>query len=195
MDLQKNKQNNDQATKKDSQKKLDAPHDMLLDYPEDMLIEEHSKDSDMKWEAPEYEIYEKSKNWYLGMTITLAVISIYALLKDSPIMAITFILIGVVGYLVLNKKPALVKFKINDDGIVANKQIFEFEVIESFWIFYDPPHEKILSLKTKGSFLPYSHIPIANEDPVKIRELLIKNIPEVEQEKSLVDIIERVFHL
>ena len=146
------------------------------------------------WTALEHDPYTVGKKFYLFSTIFLAAIVIYALVSNSPIMAIVFILIGIVGYAFLKKEPQTINFSINADGIIAGNEIYEFEDLKSFWIFYDPPHEKILSLQSKGKFTPHIHIPIGNENPVKIREILIDFIPEEKQEHTLVDAAERFLH-
>ncbi|MFH0969261.1 MAG: hypothetical protein V1804_02020 [Patescibacteria group bacterium] len=147
-----------------------------------------------QWSALEHEPYSVGKRFYFFGTIILAAVIAYALIYNSPIMAITFILIGVVGYLFLQKEPRIVNFKINSKGIMAEREIYEFENLKSFWIFYDPPYEKILSLESKNRLMPHIHIPLDNEDPVKIRQILIDFIPEVKQEHNLVDIAERFLH-
>lgn len=174
----------DLKSSNNSEKILESPHDMLLD--------EHSTDELLAWNAPEFEKPEKTGRWYLVVAGILAVIIFYALFKNGPIMAITFILIGVTGYLMLNKEPREMLFRITQDGVVVGRQIYEFEHMRSFWIFYDPPYEKVLSFHLKGSFVPFLHIPIQDEDPVKIREVLLRFIPEVKQEKSMVDTVERI---
>lgn len=76
-----------------------------------------------------------------------------------------------------------------------NREIYEFNNMHSFWIFYEPPHIKLLSLHMKGKFVPYIHMPIHEEDPVKIREILLDFIPEVQHEMTLVDTLERLLRL
>lgn len=164
----------------------------MLESPHDMLIEERSTDELLAWEAPEFEKQDKSRRWYLVVFLFLAVIAFYAIFKNWPIMAITFIMIGITGYLMINRSPREMLFRITHDGIVTGNQIYEFENMQSFWIFYDPPYEKVLSIHLKGSFVPFLHIPIHDEDPVRIREVLMKFVPEVKQEKSLVDTVERI---
>ena len=162
-----------------------------LESHHDMLIEKHSTDELLAWNAPEFVKAEKSQRWYLVIALILGVIIFYALFKNGPIMAITFILIGVTGYLMLNKEPRDMVFRITKDGIVAGRQIYEFEHMQSFWIFYEPPYEKILSFHLKGSLVPFLHVPIHDEDPVEVRSILLKFIPEIKQEKSMVDTVER----
>ena len=154
-----------------------------------------NKTSLLEWRAPEFEIYEKSGRWYLASAALLTGLVIYALITNSPIMAITFILIGIVGYIHLQRNPEMLTFKITPRGIVAGKDLFAFENIKSFWIFYDPTHTKTISLHTNGSMLPYVHIPLGNEDPVEVREILLEFVEEIHQEPSFIDVLERVLHV
>jgi len=147
------------------------------------------------WQAPEFEVYEKSGRWYIIAALFIAAMVIYALFANSPIMAITFILIGIVGYIYSQRNPNIVTFTISSKGLLANKEMYLYENIFSFWVFYEPTHTKVISLHTKASVLPFVHIPLNEEDPVKLRELLMQNIPEIEQDRSLIDTIEKVLHI
>jgi uncharacterized membrane protein len=147
-----------------------------------------------QWSAPEHEPYTVGSRFYILSAIFLLAIIIYALVYNSPIMAITFILIGIVGYVFLQKDPDIVNFSITPEGIIAGREIYEFDNLKSFWIFYDPPQEKVISLHSKNTFTPFIHIPIADEDPVEIRRILVDFIPEIKQEHSLVDAAERLLH-
>lgn len=147
------------------------------------------------WQAPEFETYEKSRNWYIIAGLFLFIMIIYAIFTNSPIMAITFILIGAVGYIYSQKDPRIVTFSITSKGVLADKQFYLYDNIFSFWIFYEPNHTKVISLHTKASMLPFVHIPVENENPVKLRELLMRNIPEIKQDPSLINTIERVLHI
>lgn len=170
-----------------------TPHDHHGNY------QQHPSPHDngvlFSWKAPEFEVYEKSGYWYLGATLFLTGLVTYALIINSPIMAITFILVGIVGYINLQSEPQMMEFKITSKGLVAGKELYPFENIRSFWIFYNPPHTKTISLHTNASVLPFIHIPISQEDPVVIRDILIDYIEEVKQEPSTIDVLERVLHI
>lgn len=169
------------------------------DFEEDEIEAEESpinrEPGQISWRAPEFEVYEKSALWYLSAALIILVIAIYAMWTNSPIMAITFILIGVVGYLYLQKDPRTLDFTISYKGVSAGRELYDFDNIESFWIFYDPPHTKTISLHTKASFMPFVHIPLADEDPLEVREALLQFIPEEKQETGFVDALERFLHI
>lgn len=147
------------------------------------------------WQAPEFEIYEKSGRWYIIAALFIGIMVVYALFSDSPIMAIVFILIGIVGYIYSQRNPNVVTFTITSKGISAKKEMYLYENIFSFWIFYEPTQAKVISLHTKASMLPFVHIPLGDEDPVMIREMLLENIPEIKQDPNLIDTIEKILHI
>jgi hypothetical protein len=166
-----------------------------LENPRDFMLEKRGHGILLHWQGPEYEHYPKENRWYLIAALILSLIIIYALITNSPIMAITFILIGIVGYIQLEKFPRVLDFKVTIDGLMAGKELYEFDNIKSFWIFYEPPHTKILSLHTNALLTPFIHIPVHQIDPVKLREILIEFIPEEKQKHTLIDTIERLLHI
>lgn len=184
IDLRKNKTNHFNHSKPHS--KLEQPHDFMIEEKSNILL---------KWQGPEYEHHPKEKRWYLIASLILSAIIIYALVINSPIMAITFVLIGIVSYIQLEKSPRVLDFKIVHDGVVAGGELYEFDNIKSFWIFYQPPHTKILSLHTDALLMPFVHIPVHQIDPVKLREILLDFIPEEKQKPTVVDTIERLLHI
>lgn len=167
----------------------------LLEPPHDMLLTQNSRDVLYRWKGPEFEVYERDKKWYLVMSAILLIIISWALYSNSPIMAITFILIGVVGYIYVNKEPRVLDYIVTHDGVIVGNELYQYENIDSFWIFYEPPHTKILSLKTKGILLPFVHVPLHDEDPVRVREIILDHIPERKQEEGLTEVLERLIRL
>jgi hypothetical protein len=147
-----------------------------------------------QWRGLEYENYGISRRTFLILTFGLCGIILYALISNNPIMAITFILIGVASYLHYQKEARELDFTIISEGIVIGKEIYSFDNIKSFWIHYERPHTKVISLHIQGTVIPYVHIPIHDEDPVKIRAVLLEFIPEEKQEMTLIDTLERLIH-
>lgn len=148
------------------------------------------------WEAPEYEHFEKHPHWYWLMGIILLAIIIYALATNSIIMAITFILIGMLGYVYAERQPRTIKMQITPDGLHADNYFYEYDNLKSFWIFYEAAKGiRSLSLHSKKAFLPYIHIPIGNANPILIRETLLQHLPEIKQELTILDRLERLIGL
>lgn len=149
----------------------------------------------LEWEAPEHEPLELGQRSRVIVTTLLIVIIAYALYTNSPLMAITFILIGVVGYLSLYRTPEILSFAVTTTGIVAGKDFYTFDNIESFHLYTEPPFQNLLSLKTNGKLIPYVHIPILTVNTNVLRDTLDEFIPEDTHEPGLVDTLERLLHI
>ncbi len=151
----------------------------------------HQPDTIMHWNAPEFEMLEKNKKRLAYMLLLLSIIIGYASFTNSPLMALVFILIGIVAYLDMQKTPLNLDFRIIPEGIIAGKEFYDFDNMRSFWIFYDPEYKKIISFHTKSYISPFVHIPINDQDPVAIRNILIKHIPEKKQDYNFAEALER----
>ncbi len=157
---------------------------------------EVEKELSFSWEAPEYEHEEKNPRWYFLMGGILLLVIIYALWTNSLLMAITFILIGMLGYIYAEREPRMIRMEINSDGIQIDNYFYKHEDLKSFWIFYEVEENiKLLSLHGKRSFLPHIHIPIGDANPILIREVLVEYLPEIRQEFTTIDRLERMIGL
>lgn len=181
--------------KKATDSYLESPKELKkIEAPEEELLPEHSRDVLIHWRTEEFEKPQRGHRWHLFATFLLILVISFAVYMDAMVMAITFLLIGIVGYIYLDKKPRMLDFMITYDGVLAGKELYRFKNTESFWIFYEDGLKSI-SLHTDGYLSPYIHIPLFDQDPVKIREILIKYIPEKEQELTLFDRLEKLIKI
>jgi hypothetical protein len=150
-----------------------------------------NNDNLIAWSAPEFTKYEKDFSWFAITGIIAAIIFAISLFTKNYVFAIVIILSVFSLYIWSQKEPRKYKFKINPKGITIGKNTYSYDNLKSFWIFYDPPKIKYLSVESKKIIMPRIVIPIGEEDPNKIRELLIKFLPEKEQEESLTDVLGR----
>lgn len=144
------------------------------------------------WEALEFTYYEKTASWYVVTALVGIILILYALFTKNPVMTITFILIFSVIFLYANKKPLTIKFSITPKGIKLGDRIYYFDCLESFWMFYNPPHVKYISLKSKKTLMPIIRIPLGKANPLEVRKILLQYLPEEEQHESLIDILARI---
>lgn len=148
----------------------------------------------IQWQAYEFKPRVISRSFYVWIGIFLLAVIIYALVSNSPVMAITFILIGIMGYITLEQDPALLNCTVTKSGIIVGRELYDFETIESFWVQYEE-HEQYISIKTNGALTPFTHIPLGDENPVTIRDILSQYIPEERHDKTFIDIIEKILHI
>lgn len=149
-----------------------------------------------QWEAVEHEpVQFGSRTVTIAIAALIAIVA-YAIYTDSLLMAIVFILIGMVGYLSLNHPEEPVRYAILDRGIAVGREFYEYDDISSFWILEDhPSFPKHLIISTDGVLISHVHIPLAEQHPEAIRSLIAPFVPEQKYEPGLIDTIERIFHI
>lgn len=174
---------------------LEKPEEMEeIEAPQEELIAEHSRDVLAHWRAHEFEQPQRSRKWHLFAALFLVLIISFAVYMDAMVMAIVFILIGILSYIYMGKEPRILDFMITYDGIVAGREIYRFKSLESFWIFYEE-NLKVISIHTDGYLSPYVHIPLVDQDPVEIRDIMLKYVPEIEQEWTILDRLEKLIKI
>jgi len=176
---------------RDEQKFLPSGEFEELEAPRHRKI----KNVRMHWQAPEFEIYERDRKWYFYVSLILVLIVTYAVFTNSLMMAVTFILIGVLGYIYLQKEPRILNFLITKEGVIAGRELYSFENLKSFWVFYEEDDLRVISLHTLSYLAPYIHIPIHDQDPAEIRKILMDYIPEEEHKPGVVDTLDRLLQL
>ena len=145
----------------------------------------------MKWETDEFSYYEKSRIWFLIGGVVFLLIIGYFTITNQLITALTFLLLGVTVYIFSLKRPRKITCSITYQGISVDNVTYPFSDLESFWIFYEPPEFKVISLKNKKPYLPLIQIPFGEEDPMRIRQILLESLPEDEQEEPFSDKLAR----
>jgi len=141
----------------------------------------------LKWKTPEFEYYKNSQSWFITIGIIAGILFIIAIFTKNFLFGL---LIAISSFLIFTyslKKPDNVKLSIGPKGIQINNVLYEFENLRSFWIFYNPPEIKELSLRSKKTIMPYIKVPIGDENPVEIRKILIKYLPEKKHKESAID--------
>jgi hypothetical protein len=143
------------------------------------------------WTAPEFTKHKKDAGWFITGGIIALALLIFALYSKNFLFALIIILSAFSVFIWSQKEPRKIKFSITPRGIAIGKTIYNFDNLESFWVFYDPPEIKYLSIISKKIFMPKIAIPLGSEDPNEIREILIEFLPEKEQHESLIDVLGR----
>jgi len=149
------------------------------------------------WESEGHDSpFLESKNLLVGVVFALIIIVAYSIYTDSPIMAITFILIGMTGYLLFSRPGEPTEYRITEKGISVGREFYDYQSITSFWIIEEHPQfHKHLILDIAGILTPRLHIPLDGNDAETMRRVLLKYVPEEEYEPNLIDIIERILHI
>lgn len=148
----------------------------------------------LEWSSTERTLNDEERR---GRNIIIVggggVITLVSLLVGNYLLAIFIALAAFVLHTSGSGKSKTVKCAITPQGVKIENRVYEFSDLKSFWIFYDPADVKELSLESKRTAMPLVRAPLGDANPVKLRETLLKFIPEKKHEESLSDIIGRKF--
>lgn len=140
----------------------------------------HHEEIFFSWEAPEFLEHERDLKWYISAGILALGLLAYSLYtKDWFFVVVIIILIIILSHH-LRVKPKIRTYGIARTGIYVDKRFYSYDQIHSFWIVYQPPVKTINILFSKG-YLPPLTIQLEDQDPVLIKNILKKFIPEQEK--------------
>ena len=146
----------------------------------------------LSWMAPEYEYYEKSTDWYWWVGLFAVVLLVFAIWQKSFLFSV-LVLLGWFTIVLYAVRPLhMVTFAITERGIVIENKLYFWQDLKSFWIFYNPPLRKDLTITSRRSAMPPMSLHLGDQDPTKVRAIMLKFIPEIEQEESLIDSLARL---
>jgi len=159
---------------------------------DESLAEMKKKLEKIEWEAPEYEFHKKSPDWFWTLGIITLALFLSAVLLHNLLFGFLILLSGFSIALFAARRPSIVPFRINAQGIHIGKKIYPYENLKCFWVDYEPPYKKELIVESKKAFMPHITIMTGEADPVKIRNYLLKFIKEEKIEESLTSSVARL---
>ncbi len=147
----------------------------------------------LEWKAREFIQFERHPSWYLAGGFIAAILLIIAVATLNFLFALIIIMIGLIIYIYTQKTPEYLNVQIAKTGMKINKRFFSYgDEISAFWILYKPPELKNLHFERKSTVSPNLVIELEDMDPIKVREILLKYLPEdTTQEEKASDRISR----
>ena len=146
----------------------------------------------LEWWTLEHDHIPKEGRWFLYGGIAAVVLAIIGLLMQNYFFVLFVVVASLVVYLYAKRHPQEILCSISAHGVQIGRNVYDFESLHSFWIFYELDGIKHLSLESKKALLPRFSVPLGDADPVTLRRTLIKFVNEVEHEESLADIFARM---
>lgn len=123
------------------------------------------------------------------MVIVLIAAGLLVWIRDWFTIIILLIVTGVLFWYTKSTHPKKVTYKITPLGIYADTHFYPFSEIHSFWVIYN---EKVKTLYVAflKKYLPPLIIGLENTDPVALKAVLLRRIPE--QEKRTENILDKI---
>lgn len=136
------------------------------------------------WQTYEYVHQEKSSDWYWAVSIIAISMATTSILFGNILFAIFLVLAFFMLMVYANRKPNLIKIKLDDRGITEGRAHYHYSTIDSFWV-EDRYEDHKLILKSKRKTLPYIIIPIVEISPDDVRDHIRNYLPEEEHNEPL----------
>lgn len=153
-----------------------------------------SSNDSISWQAPEYEYFEKTNDWFWTLGIITIGLSLASIILKNFLLALFVFIAGFAIALYGARRPKTINFSIDHKGItIDNREIYPYSNLKSFWVEYDPPEKKELIVESKKFFMPRISILLGNTNPQAIRQCLLKYLKEEKSEESLMAIILKIF--
>ncbi len=152
-------------------------------------LTEHTLTGDplYQWVVEEYERHIRGTLWHVLIISVGIILVIYALATDNFLFAIIIILSAIILFLQSAVEPADVPFAIAELGIVLGNRFYAYNEFRAFYMIYNQ-ETQTLFFDTKTAFRPDLRIPMGEQDPIEIREVLQAVLDEdLEKEEPLAD--------
>ena len=136
----------------------------------------------LNWSLPEYKHQEKTQDWFVALAIIIICSAIISLISGNFFFAILLVLSGIMIAYFAKKKPELVDYELNDEGLMIKNRLFSYESLSAFYVSReDPPH---LFVRSSRIFMPIISLPVSGELAEQIEEIFLsKEIPEQEMKE------------
>ena len=148
-----------------------------------------TQEEKLSWTAPEYEEKEKSTDWFWALGIIVITSAITSIIYGNYFFAILLLLGGTLLGVFAKKKPSMISYELNENGLHIGDRIYIFDHIKAFYVQEhndNKQHKPTLFIKTERPFMPILSIPIENEWVNEIHNLMLeKNIKEEEMREHV----------
>ena len=151
----------------------------------------------LEWQFKEQEQHERGGLWYFIMIFVGSAILVYSVLTDNFLFALIAIMAGITLVINHRHKPKNINFIITYRGIKLNNKEYLYKELKNFWIIYEPPEIKTLYFTFKNSLQPRLPIPLLDQNPVNVKNMLNLYMMEdtKQEDEPFSDAVSRLFKL
>ncbi|MCD4761504.1 hypothetical protein K8R32_00930 [bacterium] len=131
------------------------------------------------WEIEEFEQHERTKQWYIYAIIIALFLLLFSFITGNFLFPVIIITAALIIILNDGKTPMKLRFGLTEEGIKLGNKFYDYDEIKNFAVVYKPRiHVKNLYIEFKGTLQHRLSIPLGDNDPLLIRDNLIKYLSE-----------------
>ena len=87
-------------------------------------------------------------------------------------------MVVVILFLHQRKDPIELEIKITEAGVEIGNKFYVYKELDKFFIIYEPPEISNLYIEFKSNLKPDLSIPLREQNPIKVRDILIDFLAE-----------------
>jgi len=138
----------------------------------------------LKWQAPEYNHYERSTDWFWAVGIITVCIVALAFFFGNALFGILILLSAIILVSFVFRVPQDIEYTINARGITVGKVLHPYLTLEAYWLETRTGEPKLI-LKSKKALQPFIIIPVHEESADEIAAVLRQFLEEKELQEPV----------
>jgi hypothetical protein len=139
-----------------------------------------------EWEAAERSYKKRNKDFWITVISILVLTSVILFFIKEFFLILALISALFLYYVLSTVPPQKIKYKITNRGVYFGENRYEWGLLSRFWMARSLDSEMI-HFETILRFPPQISLVINPEDKDKIKEIVVKKLPLVEESPNFVD--------
>jgi hypothetical protein len=140
----------------------------------------------IEWEAAERSFKKRNRDFWITAVAILILVSVIFIFIKEFFLVIALGSLLFLGYVLSTVPPGMAKYKITNRGIYFGEQFYPWEILERFW-FKNSLDSEMIHFGTLMQFPRVISMVIMAEDKEKIKEIVVKRIPMIQESPTFVD--------
>ncbi|MFA5750020.1 MAG: hypothetical protein WC895_02255 [Candidatus Shapirobacteria bacterium] len=145
-----------------------------------------------EWEAPERAFQKRDRDFWITAIAILILVSVVLFFIKEFFLIIALVSILFLYYVLSTVSPGLIKYKITNRGVYFGEKKYEWNLLTRFWFNKNLSNEMI-HFETILRFPRQISLVINLEDKEKIKEIVVKKMPLIENSPNFVDKLTKWF--
>jgi len=168
----------------DVKKDIDPIEQKLQDVNEEKVL--------FEWTAPERSFQRKDRDFWITAIAILILVSVILFFVNEFPLILSLIAVMFLYYALSTVPPGNVNNKLTNRGLYFGELRYEWDVLKRFW-FKKSLSSQTIAVETNLRFPRQVSLVIDVKDQEKIKEIMLKKMPMLDESPTLVDKITKWF--
>ena len=146
----------------------------------------------LEWMAPERSYQKRDRDFWITVISILVLVSVILFFIKEFFLIISLVSVLFLYYVLSTVPPQEIKYKITNRGIYFGEDRYEWDLFSRFW-FKKSLSSEMIHFETVLRFPRQISLVIKEEDKEKIKEIVVKKLPLVEDSPNFVDKLTKWF--